>query len=96
VVLVHADASTALRAVLKDFFFKSMILFLLPLLNTTARLCFYISKIKQIGLVDARIEVFTAVTKKNGVFWDVTPCGSYKNRRFGGTWGLLHQDDKNR
>jgi hypothetical protein len=22
----------------------------------------------------------------NGVFWDVTPCGSCKNRRFGGTW----------
>jgi hypothetical protein len=22
---------------------------------------------------------------KNGVFWDVTRCGSYKNRRFGGT-----------
>jgi hypothetical protein len=22
-----------------------------------------------------RFEVFTAVTKKNGVFWDVTPCG---------------------
>jgi hypothetical protein len=22
------------------------------------------------------------VTMKNGVFWDVTPCGSYKNRRF--------------
>jgi hypothetical protein len=22
---------------------------------------------------------------KNGVFWDVTPCGSGKNRRFGGT-----------
>jgi hypothetical protein len=21
---------------------------------------------------------------KNGVFWDVTPCGSCKNRRFGG------------
>jgi hypothetical protein len=20
---------------------------------------------------------------KNGVFWDVTPCGAYKNRRFG-------------
>jgi hypothetical protein len=29
-------------------------------------------------------EVFTAVTMKNGVFWDVTPCGSCKNRRFGG------------
>jgi hypothetical protein len=25
------------------------------------------------------------VTMKNGVFWDVTPCGSYKNQRFGGT-----------
>jgi hypothetical protein len=29
-----------------------------------------------------RFEVFMAV---NGVFWDVTPCGSCKNRRFGGT-----------
>jgi hypothetical protein len=32
-----------------------------------------------------RLEVFTAVTMTNGVFWDVTPCGSCKNRRFGGT-----------
>jgi hypothetical protein len=32
-----------------------------------------------------RLEVFAAVAMKNGVFWDVTPCGSYKNRRFGGT-----------
>jgi hypothetical protein len=23
--------------------------------------------------------------KKNGIFWDVTPCGSCNNRRFGGT-----------
>jgi hypothetical protein len=43
-----------------------------------------------------RLEVFTAVTVKNGVFWVVTPCGSCKNRRFGGTWCLLHQGDKNR
>jgi hypothetical protein len=43
-----------------------------------------------------RFEVFTAVTMKNGVFWDVTPYGSCKNRRFGGTWRLLHQGDKNR
>jgi hypothetical protein len=27
-----------------------------------------------------------AVTMKNGVFWDVTPCGSCKNRLFGGTY----------
>jgi hypothetical protein len=35
--------------------------------------------------IDVKFEVFTAVTMKNGVFWDVTPCGSRKNRRFGGT-----------
>jgi hypothetical protein len=32
-----------------------------------------------------RFEVFTAVTKKNAVFWDVTPCGSCNDLRFGGT-----------
>jgi hypothetical protein len=32
-----------------------------------------------------RFEVFTAVTMKNAIFWNVTPCGSYKNRRFGRT-----------
>jgi hypothetical protein len=32
----------------------------------------------------------------NGAFWDVTPCGSCKNRRFGGTWRLLHQGNKSR
>jgi hypothetical protein len=26
-----------------------------------------------------------AVTMKNAVFWDITPCGSCKNRRFRGT-----------
>jgi hypothetical protein len=32
----------------------------------------------------ARLVVFTAVTMKNGVFWDVALCGSCNNRRFGG------------
>jgi hypothetical protein len=32
-----------------------------------------------------RFEVFTAVTIKNGVLWDVTLCASCKNRRFTGT-----------
>jgi hypothetical protein len=35
--------------------------------------------------ISVRFEVFTAVTMKNGVFWDVMPCDSCKNRRFGGT-----------
>jgi hypothetical protein len=29
------------------------------------------------------------------LFWDVTPCGSCKNRHFGGTLGLHHQGTKN-
>jgi hypothetical protein len=32
-----------------------------------------------------KFEVFTAMTMNNGIFCDVTPCGSCKNRRFGGT-----------
>jgi hypothetical protein len=32
-----------------------------------------------------RFEVSTAVTTSNAVFWDVTLCGSCKNRHFGGT-----------
>jgi hypothetical protein len=40
--------------------------------------------------------IWEEIKRKNGVFWVVTPCGSCKNRRFGGTWRLLHQGDKNR
>jgi hypothetical protein len=39
-------------------------------------------------------EVLTAVTMKNDFFWDVMPCGSYKNRSFGGTYRLHHRGDK--
>jgi hypothetical protein len=30
-----------------------------------------------------RFEVFTAVTMKNAILWDVAPCGVCKNRSFG-------------
>jgi hypothetical protein len=43
-----------------------------------------------------RFEVLIAASVKNAVFWHVTPCGSSKNRRFGGTYRLHHQSDKNR
>jgi hypothetical protein len=33
---------------------------------------------------------------KNAVFWDVTPYGSCKKRRFGGMYRLYHHVDKNR
>jgi hypothetical protein len=44
----------------------------------------------------ARFEFFAEVTMKNGVFRDVTPCGSCKNLRFRGTSRLYHQGVKNR
>jgi hypothetical protein len=44
----------------------------------------YVSPLALIKTKKVRFEVFTAVSMKNGVFWDVTPCGSCKNRRFGG------------
>jgi hypothetical protein len=51
--------------------------------------------IQKINLfVSVRFEFFTTVTMKNVVFWDVTPWGSCKNRRFGETLCLLHQGDK--
>jgi hypothetical protein len=37
------------------------------------------------AIAHVRFDVFTAMAMKNGVLWDVTPCGPYKNRRFGGT-----------
>jgi hypothetical protein len=33
---------------------------------------------------------------KNAIFWDVTPCGSCKNRRLDGTYNLHNQGDKKR
>jgi cytochrome c oxidase assembly factor CtaG len=36
------------------------------------------------------------VTMKNAIFRDVMPCGSCKNRHFGGSWFLHQQGDKNR
>jgi hypothetical protein len=34
---------------------------------------------------ESRIGGLGTLAVKNGVLWDVTPCGSCKNRRFGGT-----------
>jgi hypothetical protein len=38
---------------------------------------------------DMRFEVSAALPMRNAIFWDVTPCGSCKNRHFGGTCQLL-------
>jgi hypothetical protein len=41
-----------------------------------------------------RFEVFKAVTMKNAIFWDVAPCSSCVNWRFGGTYRLHLQGRK--
>jgi hypothetical protein len=46
-------------------------------------------------LHQVRFEVFTAVTMNNDIFWDVKPCGSCKNRRFGGTYRIHQTGEKN-
>jgi hypothetical protein len=40
-------------------------------------------------------ESITIEQVKNADFWDVTPCGSCKNRRFGGTYRLHHEGERN-
>jgi hypothetical protein len=40
-------------------------------------------------IVNVRFEVSTAVTMMIFIFWEMTPCGSYKNRRFRGGYESL-------
>jgi hypothetical protein len=47
-------------------------------------------------LTTSRFEIFTEVTMKNSVFWDVTPWGSCKNRICGGIYCFHLQGDTNR
>jgi hypothetical protein len=48
-----------------------------------------LSVVDWIGLAQDRYRwraiVNSVMNMQNGVFWDVTPCGCCKNRRFGGT-----------
>jgi hypothetical protein len=46
------------------------------------------------GYYYVRFEVFTEMTMENAVFWDVTPCGYCKNRRFRGMCRFHHQGEK--
>jgi hypothetical protein len=49
----------------------------IPRLSWKLKVCYHV-----------RFEVFTTVTMKNAVYWDVAPCSSCVNRRFGGTYRL--------
>jgi hypothetical protein len=58
-------------------------------MNVSSLLYFIVAScckpLANVHTICVRFEVFTAVTMKNGVFWDGIPCGSCKNWRFGGT-----------
>jgi hypothetical protein len=41
-----------------------------------------------------RLAIFTAVTMKNALFWDVTSCGSCKSRRFGGAYHFHNESER--
>jgi hypothetical protein len=45
---------------------------------------------------DVGFEVFTAVTMKNAVFWDMALCGFIINQRFEGTCHLYLQSTTNK
>jgi hypothetical protein len=45
---------------------------------------FEVLRIPSVKMCCVRFEVFTVVTLKVAIFWDVTPCGFCKNWRFGG------------
>jgi hypothetical protein len=57
-------------------------------ISATDSSLFMLSKIWGFTAVNTRAEVFRAVTMKNIVFWDVTPCGSCNNQLIVGTYRL--------
>jgi hypothetical protein len=59
-----------------------------PYLHTVHRVRCQDSTLQQITKTNFHI--------KNAVFWDVIPCGSCRNRRFGGTYRFHHQGERNR
>jgi hypothetical protein len=58
--------------------------------------CFLLTDDHENEIKLVRFEVFTAVTMKSAVFWDVALCRSCVNRCFGGTYHFHPQDRKNR
>jgi hypothetical protein len=49
----------------------------------------------KIVIIFLEFEVFTAMTMKNAVFWDVTPRDTCKKRSSGGSSRLHHHGGKN-
>jgi hypothetical protein len=48
-----------------------------------------------VAVIHVRFEVFTVVTMKNVVVWDVSPCGSCMKQHFGGLYRIHLQGENN-
>jgi hypothetical protein len=44
---------------------------------------------------DCRQNFLNRLCSKNGLFWDATPCGSWKKRHFGGTSEVIRATPRN-
>jgi hypothetical protein len=53
-----------------------------------------LSNIQRVVSMDKNPGLNNTTWARRGMFWDITPCGSSKNRRFGGTYRLHLQDNK--
>jgi hypothetical protein len=55
----------------------------------TSQKTYYVSATGPSRLILCKNRGFNGGDYENAVFWDITPCGSCKNRRFGGTYRLI-------
>jgi hypothetical protein len=62
----------------------------------TSQKSYNVSATELSWLILYNIEVSIAVTMNYAGFWDISLCGSFKNRRFVGTHRLHNHGDKNR
>jgi hypothetical protein len=63
---------------------------LLYKISTVSSLIMVFKFLLEVPIFYVKFKGFKAVTMKNAVFWDVAPCGSCVNRRFGGMYRRLN------
>jgi hypothetical protein len=81
------ESSGMLRRVALVFFYNNISTPCYEILLQEWSVAHSLRKWRMISEYEGRLESHDEVryVAKNGVFCDVTPCGSCKNRRFGGT-----------
>jgi hypothetical protein len=80
-----ADGQISLRVVNVTRTDLDSLAFNLNLFNYFVFRLGWISVSGSLSVANTAVSSANVAVVKIGVFWDVTPCGSCKNRRFGGT-----------